>query len=183
MLSIELSALVEQIVRSELVNNHDRKEVLNTTGLTVTRREGEAMYLNFDARLSYHHDSVGSFRASRGLHLLYYNSPQYNYVSVFSAVTNNPFAVIAEVEEWKHESSHDSCWRDINVFSEVYFAMAEEINELLAKEGLEKVAPIEMSQFVSFGGLGRDTLYEMVPVRIEKADHYKRNIVLLNGEK
>jgi len=75
-------------------------------------------------------------------------------VSVFSAVLDSPFDKIGEVQEWKHETSHDSCWKDIQVFFQTYLGMAEEINKELIEEGYQKAAPSNMHQHNSFAMFG-----------------------------
>lgn len=133
-------------------------------------RENQALYFNFDVRLSCYTDDE-SYDESCGLHLLYHSKPGFTYVDVFSAVTENCFAGIREVEDWKHESSHDSCWRDIQVFSQVYFGMAERINQQLKEDGLSRVAPCNMSQNIWF----QDSAFRWIPVEIEKDRDDDRN--------
>jgi hypothetical protein len=94
MLQMRLDRLVQQIVSHHLLGQG---------------REKEALYLNFDLRMSSFSKS-DTFDASRGLHLLYHLRPGYQSVSVFSAVTDSPFSGCAGMK-WKHEVTHDSCWR------------------------------------------------------------------------
>lgn len=164
MLQMNLSSLVDAIVRQELIGKR---------GVVV----GKALYFNFDVRLS-HSEERGSYHQSRGLHLLYHCKFG-TYIDVFSAVTENCFAQIKDVGNWKHEVSHDSCWSNLHVFSEVYFSMAEKINGERSAKGLAKVAPRDMHQW---NGFGRQGLYQWVPVDVTKdlADvrGYKKKVQL-----
>jgi len=96
MLEMKIERLAEQIVRHHLLGQGRKKE---------------ALYLNFDLRLS-----SNRFDQSRGLHLLYHQIPDCASVSVFSAMTLSPFGRIGEITSWEHDVSHDSCWRDIGIF-------------------------------------------------------------------
>jgi hypothetical protein len=155
MLNISIQSVVNQIVRSKLLRN---------CGANI------AIAFNFDCRLSYHTDDK-SYNQSRGLHLLYHSLG--TYVDVFTSVTDSPFSSIKEVKEWKHIMSHDSCWSDVNVFSNIYFDMANCINNDLAKDGLSAVAPIQMSEHNNFAMFG--DLYKWVPVKISKDKNDKNN--------
>jgi hypothetical protein len=115
MLNIRLDSVVNQIVRQELVESN--REPLPDGAECV------ALHMNFDCRLSYY-TAEYTYYQSRGLHLLYHATPGYSYITVFSGVTDSPFDKIDKVTEWKHECTHDSCWRDIGVFSHIYFDMA-----------------------------------------------------------
>jgi hypothetical protein len=156
MLKIDVRNVVHAIVEQELIRKG---------------REGEALYVNFDLRMS-HHTNNKSYDQSRGLHLLYQVNPGYTYVSVFSAVTDSPFATIREVEEWKHEVTHDSCWRDTNVFSQVYFDMAEKINAAMKADKRKPIAPKDMHEWHN---LGRAGLFQWVKVNITKDPNDDRN--------
>jgi len=156
MLQMSIRNVAHQIVQHELLGKG---------------REKEGLYLNFDLRMS-HHTDRGSYDQSRGLHLLYYVHPHGTYVTVFASVTKSPFATLRDVKEWKHECTHDSCWRDINTFSQVYFDMAECINSALQKNKLDAIAPKDMHEYNSFG---RSGLYEWVPVEVTKDPEDDRN--------
>jgi hypothetical protein len=166
MFSMKIEDLVQRIVMSELVGKG---------------REKEALYLCFDVSLSYYTDG-DSYDQRAGLHLLYQVNPSYTYVNVFSAVTDSSFVPINKVEKWKHEISHDSCWRNIRVFSDLYFSMANAINEAMVEDGLKKVAPKDMHEYNKFSGFG-DYLYRWVPVKISKdktdENNYRKIIELL----
>ncbi len=162
MLQIRLDKVVNQIVQCELLNKGGRKE--------------QALHLHFDLRTSYYAECQ-SYHASRGLHLLYHVKPGSSYVDVFSSMADSPFDKIQTVKEWKHEISHDSCWRDIQCFSNIYFEMADEVNNAIRKSGGKSVAPINMSECNGFGTL--ESLYRWVPVRITKkdpSDSYRKTV-------
>lgn len=166
MFEIKLERVVEQIVRHNLIGQG---------------RETEALYINFDVRLhNYDNENNKEFYTSRGLHLLYYSKSYGGAISVFSAVTVSPFDRIYSVEEWKHEVTHDSCWRDVRVFSETYFKMADEINAQRKKEKLDKIAPCEMTQHCSFAGIASNHLFKWVEVLMKKdtsdSYNYRRTI-------
>lgn len=143
-------------------------------------REGEALHFHFDLRMHYGYGYGTTYIASRALHLLYHLSPGYTYVTVFSAVLPSPFDKIDKVGTWKHETSHDSCWRDIQVFSQTYFEMAKQINEDLMSGGHNEVAPVKMSEYNSFPTFGKP--FQWVPVEVTKdptCDQSYRKLVKL----
>ncbi len=165
MLSMKIESLVAALVRHELVGKG---------------RENEALYFNFDLRMGSYTDGE-SYNQSRGLHLLYQVNPGYSYITVFSGITPSPFDKIKDVKEWKHECTHDSCWRDIQVFSQVYFEMAKQINEARVQDGLPEIAPAEMHEHNSFPLFNQTYLW--VPVRITKdpndAHNYRKLVEVL----
>lgn len=170
MFEMRVSSVAEQIV---------------THHLQAKGRENEAVYINFDVRLSYFrsvHSSL-QFNSSRGLHLLYHQCPGHATLSVFSAVTPSPFDRLKDIAEWKHETSHDSCWRDVRLYTDTYFLMARQINAQIVEAGGAEVAPAEMNQYCSFAGIGRGNLFEWVPVEVTKDpndNHKYRRIVKVN---
>ncbi len=149
MLKIDVRNVVHAIVEQELIEKD---------------RLGRAIHINFDLRMSHHTDRK-SYDQSRGLHLLYHRNQNSSFVSVFSAVTDSPFSTIRDVKEWKHECTHDSCWRDVNAFSQVYFDMAECINSVRKKEGLATIAPKDMHEWHSFGRAG---LFKWIPCKVSR---------------
>lgn len=172
MLNIEISKITSAVVEQELRGKG---------------REKEALYFHFDLRLSYHHTAdkalkkggnIKTYNTSRGLHLLYHCNPHSNYITAFSAVVDNPFT--NKIHEWEHECSHDSCWRDIRVFTSTYFAMAEEINTQLHADKIRKVAPIKMQENNSIFGFSR--LYSWVPVQVSidttDTHNYRKKLVI-----
>ena len=169
MLPIKLSKVVEALVRQLLVGNG---------------RKDEALYFNFDVRI-HHHTGGESYSESCGLHLLYYCPPDMTYVTVFSAVTDDCFASIGDVKEWKHEVTHDSCWRDVEVFSKVYFDKAKKINALLVENGGKTVAPKDLSVDIYPAGLG-DVMFTWVPVEVMRdfSDNrgYRKVVVVKQDE-
>ncbi len=154
MLSMKAEAVVNALVKQLLVEDTDPDET-------------RALHFHIDARMSYHgHAEDGeSFNASRGLHLLYHS--EFRYVTVFSSIVDSPFDRLSQVESWKHESSHDSCWRNIEAFAKVYFGMAKEINAALVQKGYPEVAPCEMHEHNSFAIFGAG-VFDWVPVRVTK---------------
>lgn len=143
-------------------------------------RKDEALHLDFDVRLSCPEipDTI-----IRGIHLLYHQMPHHASISVFSGVTPSPFDKHSAVKEWKHEVTHDSCWRDLRIFNETYFTMADEVNVIRHKLGLEEIAPVKMNQFVSFVGIARDHLYQWLEVKVARdatdEHNYRRTIQVL----
>lgn len=165
MLNMKIDCMVGQIVRQELRDSG---------------REDEGLYMNLDCRLSYYMPE-GSYNESCGLHLIYQCNPGYASINVFSGVTDSPFASSKDVPSWKHECSHDSCWRDIGVFSEVYFKMAEKINQALLKDGLEQVAPKDMHESNSFNGFDKVFRWKKVKITKDPTDrnNYRKLLELL----
>jgi hypothetical protein len=104
--------------------------------------------------------------------MLYHLRPERTYITVFSGITDSPFAHPKEVKEWKHETTHDTCWRDIRTFSDIYFQMADEVNHKIKKDGYEEVAPARMSEHNYF--LVGGDLYNWLPVKvtIDPQDEY-----------
>ncbi len=126
-------------------------------------RENEALHFHFDLRMSYYEDHF-DYHQRRALHLLYSLKPKHTYITVFGSIQSE-FIRPSAVHNWKHEITHDSCWSDIRVFSEVYFAMAKQINADMVKDGLPEVAPIKMSE--SNGPSLFYPLYDWVKVNIQ----------------
>lgn len=143
--------------------------------------KNEALHFHLDLRMAtYIGDGNRRFSASRGLHLLYYREANSAYVHVFSAVLDSPFATIASVTEWKHECTHDSCWRDVGVFAQVYFGMANEINDARADAKLEAIAPKDMSEHNGFAMFGKPFTWRKVKVMKDETDDnsYRRKVVV-----
>lgn len=157
MFEIRLDRVAQQIVSHNLRGKGSGEQV--------------ALYLKFDVRLSSHGIA---HTIARGLHLLYHQVLHHASVSVFSAVTPSPFDRIDTVKEFKHEVTHDSCWRDLRVFNETYFTMANEVNVIRKNYGLSEIAPVAMNQFVTFAGLGED-LFQWVSVKVTKDETDERN--------
>lgn len=149
MLEIKVETVAAQLVRHFLVGQG---------------REKEALHIQFDLGLGSYTDNK-SFNARVGLHLLYHLQPERSYISVFSAVTNNPFSKVKEVESWRHETTHDSGWRDIGVFSDAYFGLAQLVNLQREAAGLERIAPAKMANHSSFG-VFVDKVFYWVPVEV-----------------
>lgn len=129
-------------------------------------REDEALHFAFDVSMSYYTDTK-TFSVRRGLQLLYYALPHSNTIHVFSARTEKPFTSSKEVNKWKHQVSHDSCWRgtsDNRAFANTYFEMANDVNQLLTESGFEEVAPIKMIEHNFCYG----NLFDWVKVKMSK---------------
>lgn len=169
MFEMRLDRIVQQIVTHHLFPNLNDKV---------------ALYINFDVRLHSYESkrSTTEFNQSRGLHLLYHQGAHSSYVTVFSAVTASPFERIEGVKEWKHEVTHDSCWRDLRIFSDTYFDMAQKINSSRTKVGLKEIAPAAMNEHNSFAGIARNSMFEWVKVDITKdpedSGNYRRLVRL-----
>jgi hypothetical protein len=104
------------------------------------------------------------FHDRRGLHLLYHLPKGWASVSAFSAVTEKVFTNVYEVADWKHEITHDSCWRDISTFARVYFGLCENVNDQRQAAGLKPKAPALMTEHNSFQLFGR--LFDWIPVEV-----------------
>lgn len=133
MLTIEVGSIVNNLVEQLLVKPRGNEKVL---------------HFGFKCVLAYYeHTNHGgrSYDSHCGLHVLYHLKPQRTYVDVFSAITDLS-TKIHDVKDWRHEASHDSCWRDIAAFNKAYFDLAENVNEKLEADGHERVAPMHMSE-------------------------------------
>lgn len=168
MLEMRIEHLVSGIVSRVLLEVPYRERDL-TKGLLFS----------FDFSLSSYEES-GEYGVRCGLHLVYH--APHNYVTVFSGITESCFGSPKDVKEWTHESSHDSCWRDISFFSQVYFNAANEVNEQRKKDGLKPIAPKDMNQNTFFQGIGRDA-WRWIPVEITKdiedPNYYRRLLKVL----
>lgn len=144
-------------------------------------RKDQALHFHFDLRLSDYSEGIDATK-SAGLHLLYYALPGHHTITVFSGVIENPFDGIQKVPAWTHESSHDSCWRDIHATTSLYFEMAEGLNKIREQEGLEPKAPKDFSHFASFA-LFEEEICRWVAVEVnrDRSDPYgyQRTIKLL----
>jgi len=134
MLSIKVETIVNDLVEQLLIKAGGNEKVL---------------HFGFKCNLAYyeHVNSGGPIYDSVcGLHLLYHLQPGYGYVDVFSAITDSASVTVKQVNDWKHEASHGSCWRDIGTFSKVYFDLADKVNVKLVEDGRSAVAPMHMSE-------------------------------------
>jgi hypothetical protein len=163
MLTISLNKIINQIVRHHLIPQGSEK----------------AMGFSFDIGLGYYEGGL-SFSERRGIHLLYHLLPGRHSISVFSAITKSPFTFLKNIKEWKHECTHDSCWADINFFTNVYFDMAHSINmarsinDEIIKNGRKEVPPTTMSEHNNFRLFG-DKLFDWVDVDVSKGPTDKHN--------
>lgn len=151
MLNIKLEVLVAALVRQELQEKNGNDK---------------ALHFHFSCTLGYYTPNK-SYDQRRALHLLYYLKPGYNSISVFSAVLPSGWDKIDKVVNWKHETTHDSEWRSIHTFADVYFGMATAINEAMLSDGLPEVAPITMTEYNSFP-LFHNRVYDWQTVEVSK---------------
>lgn len=171
MLSVRLDHVIQQLVQQEMISK--------SSGFPGVREEVvQAMYFRLRLHL-YSVNNADTFGAARHLHLLYYCAGG-SSIDVFSAVTES-WTQGRPKENWKHEISHDSCWRDIRVFSECYFEMAKQINEERVAAGLKEEAPKNMVEHNTFSG---DTVWEWQAVRIAKdpkdIHNYRKTVQLVS---
>ena len=155
MLSMNVSGLVDALVKQELLDKHVKDK---------------AMHFHFDVGMSYYTNG-GSFNARRGLHMLYHSKLGYGSVSVFSAVTPSPFVRVGEVDGWDHDTTHDSCWRGVTTYSRVYFDMAQEVNSKIEEAGLAPIAPAMMTEHNTLFGPVYD--WVAVEVSLDPKDRYQ----------
>ena len=182
MLEMRVSDVAEQIVMHTFTNGTDRRQKEGSDG----GRDAQAIYLNFDVRLSNYDLEHNRFQytASRGLHLLYHKLRGGSSISVFSAVSSSPFDRLKTIKEWKHQATHDSEWRRVRIFNDVYFEMAEEVNAQREAAGLAEIAAAEMIQYCVFAGIAEERLFQWVPVSIKKdpEDQYDyRRLITIGG--
>lgn len=141
-------------------------------------RENEGLYFAFNVGLTYHAPDGRTYDTKRrGLHLFYF--ARNGYVHVFSGVTSSPLK--ANEVSWSHECSHDSCWRDVAVISDLYFVMADEINEQLEAGGKPTMAPAAMTQHIYPQRSRSLFTYSKCKVEYDPTDphHYRRTLTLL----
>lgn len=134
--------------------------------------ENKAIHFHFNVRVD-SFESNEQFGSSVGLHLLYHLKPRSTYVDVFSGATNRPFAKLNEVEGWTHEASHDSGWRNLNVFSQIYFSLAGEVNDQRKSSELKEIAPKDMSQSAHLRISRKMFDWVDVEVKVDGADPMK----------
>lgn len=152
MLNIRMETIVGSLVRQLLIESGGNSE--------------RALHFHFDLWMSYHRDNR-SYDARRGLHLLYYLPKNSSYVSVFSATFNSPRVKLDVANgQFTHEISHDSEWRNLRLFSDTYFSMAEEINRKMNVDGFLSVAPVLMGEHNNSPVFGN--LFNWVTVKVEK---------------
>ncbi|WNM70210.1 hypothetical protein [Myxococcus phage Mx1] len=158
MFEMRLEQVINQIVQSQLPDN---------------AQDGKALYLNFDIRISSYEDGV-DITESAGLHLLYSCRPGGSYITVFSGVTESPFDSAKDVKEWKHVTTHDSCWRENSELSRLYFKLCESVNAGRDTHSLYRVPPAQLHQNIFFP-LGTDTLFKWVDAEIKTDPNDTRN--------
>lgn len=179
MFNIGISHLVTHIVEHAF---RDQKGDPNAHRNLQKGYDTDALYIHFDVSMAHYHNG-GEYSQRKGLHLLYQRDPGYSYITVFTGVTESPFAKIKEVE-WKYITHHDSCWKDVSTFSEVYFDMAKKVNEMLVKDGLPEIAPRDMTEHNFLPLFGAD-LYKWVKIHMKKDPtderNYRRLVTILEG--
>ncbi len=169
MLSMKVSSMLYPLVKQLLVEDPNRQD-------------DRALHFHLDCRLGFYGGPNGA-DAACGLHLLYQLGPGLTYVSVFSGQTESPFDKIDKVENWKHETTHDSVWGDVDCFSRVYFGLAEQVNEWLRSKSYNEQAPVRMSEHTTFALFGRAFQWVPVDVRKDPTDPYKyRKLVTIRKE-
>lgn len=156
MFEMKIEQILNALVDMELKRNRD---------------PSKGLHVSFDVSMADY--SVGNnFPEARGaIHLLYYVKPDRTYISVFSAFSKR-FADIKKLD-WKHEVTHDSCWRDISVVNRVYFDFAKSLNAKRLELGLAEKAPKDFSTNVFFERFGDP--WKMIDVEISKDPSDTRN--------
>lgn len=167
MLSLKMSSVVSSLVEQLLQNDHNRQE-------------GAALHFHFDCRMSHYGSSEINATAAKALHLLYHLRPGMTYIDVFSGERHNPFDRIHTVDTWRHEVTHDSVWREAEVFNRVYFELAGRVNAHLVSKGAKEVAPVLMSEHTRFGIFGQAFQWVQVDIRKDPADqsNYRKILTL-----
>ena len=131
MFRMSIESLTNSLVRSLLQDKTDHNE-------------GEALHFFYDVSLL-SRENGKTYERRVGLHLLYCKS--YSYIHVFSATTHSQRRIAdVAVGGWKHQSSHDSEWKNTRAFSDLYFQMAHDINDARETDGLTSIAPIVLEQ-------------------------------------
>lgn len=163
MFSIEISRIVYPLVKQ----------------LMKEKPEGKGLLFSFDVSLSDHSNGLGlSYR--RELDLLYNTySRNGTYISAFSRI-----GVLGEERDrkkhvWTHECTHDSCWRDLSVISNLYFEGARVINDKRVRAGLKEIAPRDMGDHTGFN-IFRPA-FEWVDVEQTKLDNDARFAIKVVG--
>lgn len=158
MFEMRLQALVNQLVSHHLDQCLDNEALHFSFDLEMS----SIAYSNAQRKLT----SGKELRQRCGLQLLYHKINRGSHISVFSAVTKSPFDRVEEVGFWKHEVTHDSCWRDVNAINQLYFSMAEKINKDRKAHGDEEIAPANMMQYSRFAGIGLEHAFSWIPVEV-----------------
>lgn len=160
MLQLEVRSIINSLVRQELEGK--------------SGNEHRALYFNLDLEMY----DLEKSRRRRGLHLLYH-SLMGTSVTVFSGITESSFASIQEIQPWIFEISHDSCWRNAEVFQVLYFGLVSELNQHRKSLQKKTLAPVEFCQHTTF----RHPVFQWMPVKVSKdptdSDNYRKIIQLL----
>lgn len=151
MLNMNIENLVNSLVNQELVGKG---------------REHEAIHFQFDLSLNYYTNNK-SYTERQGLHLLYHCKAHFRNITAFSALTESAFSNVKDIKEWIFQGSHDSCWRNLGIFSNAYFGMAARLNAQLSQDGLKNIAPKDMDQHNIFP-LFSNQVFDWIPVRVTK---------------
>ena len=92
-------------------------------------------------------------------------------------VKTEPFAVNSKFTTigWKYTGDHDSCWHYgiRNEITDVYFSLAEQLNQRRQEAGLSTISPVEMSQYVSTW----DKLFQPIKVQWHKTKKQRENVL------
>ena len=159
MFSIDISRVVSSLVKQ----------------LMKEKPEGKGLLLSFDVGLSDHSQGL---HYRRELNLLYniYNSNG-TYISAFSRTGKMGEERDPKKYVWAHECTHDSCWRDLTVISNLYFEGAYLINGFRVKAGLEEMRPCDMSDHTRFNTF--KPAFEWVNVEQTKLNDYSYDIKIV----
>ena len=140
--------------------------------------KGKGLLVSLDVQLtSYLGEGLESPFFRREIHLLYsrYQGAG-SYISVFSCVKGYGGGLNPKEFTWKHEVTHDSCWRDLTVVSDVYFQAAAEINKKRVDAGLAEVAPYLMTDHSAFDILPFRWV-DVVQTKVRDDSRYKIEVV------
>ena len=142
-------------------------------------RATQALHIQFWLSMTYYPDRTRDHGpiakehidgVSKTLHLLYHRRPGSTYISAFSFHEPGKRNTLLHSVPWIHEGTHDSGWRDIMVFSKLYFTMAEEVNRQLVDVGHPPVAPLMMSEHNSLVA-SRLEVFRWVNVEVQVDPH------------
>lgn len=133
MFQMKVISVVDSLVNTLLVRQPDMNP-------------GKAVLFELDLKLSSYEDNE-TFTSRTNLHLLYNKMHSYGrYISVFSyeGVVSTLIDPRDRGYIWKHEGTHDSCWRDLSLVSDIYFRCARVVNEQRQAAGYKPIPPRDM---------------------------------------
>lgn len=141
--------------------------------------KGKGLLVSLDVQLTSHlRGGLESPFFRREVHLLYsrYQGAG-SYISVFSFVKRYGGGHDPKKFEWKHEVTHDSCWRDLTLINNVYFEAAAEINKKRVDVGLPEVAPFSMTDHSAFDIFKPFQWVNVVQTKVHDDTRYKIEVV------